>query len=121
MRPAFVTQREAEISPGREVNKMIKSASLLCNLLLSSTLFLAAPAAEAEEMISRVPTDRTVYCHPKFPTMRVDAMSMDQPILDPLAGNIVDFYGPCDYDPARLDEIRVQRSVILRSNFDDGD
>jgi hypothetical protein len=111
----------AEILPRREVNKMTKGVFLLCNLLLSSTLFLAAPAVEAEEVISRVPRDRTVYCHPKFPTMRVDAMSMDHAILDPLAGNVADFYGPCDYDPAGLDEIRVQRSTILRSNFDDGD
>jgi hypothetical protein len=101
---------------------MKKKVSLLCNLLLSSTLFWGVPSAEAEELISIVPADTTAaYCHLKFPTMRQDSLAWEQPVLDSSAGSIVDFYGPCDYDPMGLDEIRVQRRVILRSNFDDGD
>ncbi len=100
---------------------MKKSVSLLSNLLLSSTLFWGVPSVEAEEMISMVPTDITAYCHLKFPAMREDTLSWQAPILDPQAGDIVDFYGPCDYNPVGLDEIRVQRRVQLRSNFDDGD
>ena len=100
---------------------MKKSVSLLSNLLLSSTLFWAVPSVGAEEMISSVPTDTTAYCHLKFPTMREDTLSWEQPVLDPLSGNIVDFYGPCDYDPMGVDEIRVQRRVILRGDFEDGD
>ena len=100
---------------------MKKSVSLLSNLLLSSTLFWGVPSVEAEEMISMVPTDITAYCHLKFPAMREDTLSWQAPILDPQAGDIVDFYGPCDYDPLGSDEIRVQRRVLLRSNFDDGD
>jgi hypothetical protein len=72
-------------------------------------------------MISIVPTETTAYCHLKFPAMREDTLSWQQPLLDPQAGNIVDFYGPCDYDPVGLDEIRVQRRVLLRGNFDDGE
>ena len=100
---------------------MKKSVSLLSNLLLSSTLFWAVPSVGAEEMISSVPSDTTAYCHLKFPTMREDSLSWEQPVLDSLTGNIVDFYGPCDYDPMGLDEIRVQRRVILRGDFEDGD
>jgi hypothetical protein len=99
---------------------MKKSVSLLSNLLLSSTLFWAVPAV-AEEMVSSVPTDITAYCHLKFPAMREDTLSWQQPVLDPLSGNIVDFYGPCDYDPTGVDEIRAQRRVLLRGNFEDGD
>ena len=100
---------------------MKKSVSLLSNLLLSSTLFWGVPSVEAEELISMVPTDTTEYCHLKFPAMREDTLSWQQPILDPQTGNIVDFYGPCDYDPVGLDEIRVQRRVLLRGEFEDGD
>jgi hypothetical protein len=100
---------------------MKKSVSLLCNLLLSSTLFWGVPPAEAEELVSIVPTDTTAYCHLKFPAIREDTLSWEQPILDPHTGNIVDFYGPCDYNPVGLDEIRVQRRVLLRGHFDDGD
>jgi hypothetical protein len=100
---------------------MKKSVSLVSNLLLSSTLFSGVPSVEAEEVISRVPTDTTAYCHLKFPAMREDSLSWQQPILDPLTGNIVDFYGPCDHDPTGLDEIKAQRRVLRRGNFDDGD
>ena len=57
----------------------------------------------------------------KFPAMREDSLSWERPVLDSSTGSTVDFYGPCDYDPVGFDEIRVQRRVILRSNFDDGD
>ena len=100
---------------------MKKSLSLLCNLLLSSTLFWGVPSAEAQEIISSVPAGTTDYCHLKFPAMREDSLSWERPVLDSTTGNVVDFYGPCDYDPLGVDEIRVQRRVLLRGNFDDGD
>jgi hypothetical protein len=100
---------------------MKKCVALLGNLLLSSTLFLGVPTVEAQDMISTIPSDATGYCHLKFPVMREDTLSWQTPILDPLAGNVVDFYGPCDYDPVGLEEIRVQRRMLLRGDFDDGD
>ena len=100
---------------------MKKSVSLLCNLLLSSALICVVPSVEAEEMISSVPTDITEYCHLKFPAMREDSLSWERPVLDSVSGNIIDFYRPCDYDLLGVDEIRAQRRVLLRSNFDDGD
>lgn len=100
---------------------MKRRISLISNLLLSSTLFWGVPSAWAEELISSVPNDTTAYCHMKFPAIREDTLSWEQPVLDSATGNIVDFYGPCDYDPTGLDEIRVQRRVIVRGDFNDGD
>jgi hypothetical protein len=100
---------------------MKKAVSLLCNLLLSSTLFWGVPSVEAQEMISNIPSETTAYCHLKFPTMREDTLSWERPVLDPSTGNIVDFYGPCDYDPLGSEELRVQRRMLLRADFDDGD
>jgi hypothetical protein len=100
---------------------MKKSVSLLGNLLLSSILFWGVSSVEAEEMISSVPTDITDYCHLKFPAMREDSLSWERPVLEPATGNIIDFYGPCDYDPTGVDEIRAQRRVLLHGNFEDGD
>src|SRR4029453_4701198 len=117
---AYDTEQKVKILKRKGVNQMKKSVSLLSNLLLSSTLFWAVPAV-ADEMISRVPTDTPHYCHLKFPAMRADTLSWQQPVLDPVAGNIVDFYGPCDYDPTGADEIRAQRRVLLRGDFEDGD
>ena len=117
---AYKTKQEVKSLKRKGVNQMKKSVSLLSNLLLSSTLFWAVPAV-ADEMVSSVPTDITAYCHLKFPAMREDTLSWQQPVLDPLSGNIIDFYGPCDYDPTGVDEIRAQRRVILRGDFEDGD
>ena len=52
---------------------MKKSVSLLCNLLLSSTLFWGVPSVEGEERISMVPVDTSNYCHLKFSAMREDS------------------------------------------------
>lgn len=100
---------------------MTKGTSLLSNLLLSATLFWGLPAAATDLPIVRVPADSGNYCHMKFPTMREDSLAWDRPVLDEAAGNIVDFYGSCDYDPVGLDEIRVQRRVMRRDIYEDGE
>jgi hypothetical protein len=100
---------------------MKKSVSLLGNLFLSSTLFWAVPSVGAEEMLSSVPADITEYCNLKFPAIVESTLSWGRPVLDPSTGNMIDFYGPCDYDPLGVDEIRVQRRMLLRGDFDDGD
>lgn len=100
---------------------MKKSVSLLSNLFLSSALFLGAPGVEAEEMMFAVPIDIADYCHLKFPAVREDSLSWEQPVLDPLTGNIADFYGPCDNGPTGSGEIRDRRRMLLRGDFEDGE
>ncbi|HXV80943.1 MAG TPA: hypothetical protein VEG60_13780 [Candidatus Binatia bacterium] len=99
---------------------MAKSAFLLKSLFLSSALLSTLPSVESQEMISSIPTDTTAYCHLEFPAMHEGSLSWHPPVLDPLTGNIVDFYGPCDYDLLDSEEIRVQRRVLLRDHFNDG-
>ena len=105
---------------------MKKSISLLTNLLLSSTLFWGVPSVNGEivggqESIVKVPTADGTYCHMKFPPMREETLSWERPVLDEAAGNIVDFYGPCDYDPTGKDAVENQRREILHGTFLDGD
>ena len=57
----------------------------------------------------------------KFPPMRQETLSWEQPVLDEAAGNIVDFYGPCDYSPTGKDAVENQRREILHQEFLDGD
>jgi hypothetical protein len=101
---------------------MKKSASLLSNLLLSSTLFFGVPMAHGEELnpgqVVKVPATNASYCHMKFPPMRQDSLSWKQPVLDDGSAAIIDFYGPCDYDPLGNDEIRLQRRLKLRDYGD---
>ena len=105
---------------------MKKNLSLLTNLVLSSTLFLGVPLARAEvvggqESIVKEPAGDTGYCHMKFPPMREETLSWERPVLDEAAGNVIDFYGPCDHDPTGKDEIENQKRELLHGYFSDGD
>jgi hypothetical protein len=105
---------------------MKKTITLLTNLLLSSALFLSVPLARGDvvggqESIVKVPSADGSYCHMKFPPMREETLSWDKPVLNETAGNVIDFYGPCDHDPTGKEEIENQRRDILHGYFGDGD
>jgi hypothetical protein len=88
---------------------MKKIKSIVTNLLLSSTLFWGLPTVGADELVFKQSADASAYCHMKFPPMREDTLSWAEPVLDENAGNIIDFYGPCDYDPTGPTERARQR------------
>lgn len=88
---------------------MKKSTTILANLALSSTLFWGVPTLEANELVIKHAADASAYCHMKFPPMREDTLSWAQPVLDENAGDIIDFYGPCDHDPTGAEERKRQR------------
>jgi hypothetical protein len=100
---------------------MKKNITLITNLLLSSTLFWGVPMASGQETTVKVPADTTSYCHMKFPPIREDTLFSANPVLNESAGNIIDFYGPCEHDPLGKDEIRVQRDLLLRGSLSDSD
>jgi hypothetical protein len=63
-----------------------------------------------EVVISKVPDPSGSYCHLKFPAIREDTLFSDRPELkDTSEGDIIDFYGPCNYDPLGRDSILRQR------------
>lgn len=100
---------------------MKKTMSLLSNVFLASTLFWGAPAVGADELVVKETSGVSGYCHMKFPPMRPDTLSWDRPVLDENAGNVIDFYGACDYDPTGADEVRIQRRIQRGDFFGDGD
>ncbi len=88
---------------------MKKTISLLSNMLLASTLFLAVPSAKADNAVVKTPLDLAGYCHMQFPAIREDTLSWTQPVLGEGSGDIIDFYGSCDHNPLGEDEIRAQK------------
>jgi hypothetical protein len=101
----------------KEVKKKKKTMSMLSGLLLSSAIFAGVPAAGAEELVIKSPLDLSGYCHMKFPPIREDTLSWAQPVLDESAGSIIDFYGPCDYDPTGASErTRQRRSSVYHDS-----
>ena len=76
----------------------------------------------AEGVISRVPGSGSNYCRLRFPAIREDTLFSSRPQLkDPNDGDIVDFYGPCDYDPLGKSEIARQRADVRRDRRNDMD
>ena len=104
---------------------MKKTVSLLTNLLIASTLFWGVPSVNGEivggQEIVKEPVSAAGYCHMQFPPMSDDSLSSERPVFDANAGNSIDFYGSCDYDPLGADEVKAQRRVLIREKYDDGD
>jgi hypothetical protein len=61
-------------------------------------------------VISRAPDPSGSFCHLTFPAIREDTLFSDQPTLkDASEGDIIDAYGPCNFDPLGRDSILRQR------------
>ena len=103
----------------KEVNKMKLSMSLLllAGLMGYTPIAIAASAPAPHQpkgvksgVIGAVALNREgSYCHLRFPAIVGRTLGTDKPRLKPATtGDIIDFYGPCDYDPLGKDEIQSQ-------------
>jgi hypothetical protein len=95
----------------------MKSVNLYSRvLLLTGILGLGnAPLWAAEGVTGKVAAGMSNYCHMKFPAIREETLSWDRPVLkDASSGDIIDFYGPCNYDPLGKDAIWSQRLELKR-------
>ena len=97
---------------------MRTSTWLLSFLVLSVVLVSQTRRTwAAEGVISKVVAiPEQNYCHLKFPAIRPDTLYTNRPVLqDPHSGDIVDFYGPCDYDPLSKEQVQRQKDDIRRA------
>ena len=52
------------------------------------------------------------YCHLRFPAIRPSTLASDKPQLKPAkTGDIVDYYGACDYNPVGKEEVLRQKQL----------
>ena len=102
--------------------KRFSSLSSVCYLaamkaiLVAVMLLACAVIAEAQDgIISSVAIEGTNHCRLRFPAIREDTLFSSGPQLkNPKDGDLIDFYGPCDYDPLGIEEIRRQRANLRR-------
>lgn len=93
----------------------MKTIRLLAVLLVAVTMSGITAPLPAADVILKVASEKGDYCHLKFPAIREDTLFWDRPLLqDPKAGEIIDFYGPCDHDPLGKEEIVAQRDQRRR-------
>jgi hypothetical protein len=90
-------------------------------VLISMAMFVGAlnvsesPSWAAQGIIYRSAAASDNYCHLKFPAIRENTLYSSRPVLkDPRDGDIIDFYGPCDYDPLGQQEVMRQRAEMVR-------
>lgn len=61
-------------------------------------------------VLSSVKSGQSNYCHMHFPAMIEGTLSSKNPRLkDASSGDIIHFYGPCDYDPHGKDAVQSQK------------
>ena len=75
--------------------------------------------SQVEGILFKVQTPGTNYCHLKFPAIREETLSWNRPVLkdvkDAATGDVIDFYGPCDYDPTGKAAVHAQTIENQRS------
>jgi hypothetical protein len=61
------------------------------------------------------------YCHLRFPAIAPQTLSGTPSLQAADTGDIVDFYGPCDYDPLGSEEVSRQKMQEASDRgFNDG-
>jgi hypothetical protein len=96
---------------------MARVKELCAMLFLTVTLGVLSSSAawSAQGIISKVPDASGTFCNLKFPAIKEGTLSSNRPVLkDPSENDIIDFYGPCDYDPLGKDEVQRQKGDIQR-------
>jgi hypothetical protein len=94
----------------KEVKLMKIARSFLAALLLTGTLGALNNAIAQDGIVSKDDASADSYCHEKFPAIRQSTLGDDQPALkNSSTGDVIDFYGPCDENPAGKDQVQTQR------------
>ncbi|MGH7796063.1 MAG: hypothetical protein ACREQ2_14420 [Candidatus Binatia bacterium] len=80
-------------------------------LILAGILGAAATSeAAAEGTVQKLASTSDGYCHLKIPAMRPSTLATGTPELkSSTTGDLIDFYGPCNYDPRSKDEVAMQK------------
>ena len=89
--------------------------SLLSVLALTAGFGLGTAQAWAKDNglsspLSSVKLGESNYCHMRFPAIDERTLYSNRPLLkDRGTGDIIDFYGRCDYDPHGKEAVQAQR------------
>jgi hypothetical protein len=88
----------------------------LAAVFSAGMLGMNAPVAEAQKgILYKVQSGNTNYCHMKFPAIRPDTLTWERPVLQsPSSGDIIDFYGPCDFNPVGKQAVLSQKQDYQR-------
>ncbi|MGH7887865.1 MAG: hypothetical protein ACREPG_08370 [Candidatus Binatia bacterium] len=95
------------------VRKNLKSIALSAVLAAGLTAgHNLAVASDAGIIYKQAASEESNYCHIKYMAMTQESLQSGVPEFNP--SDIVDMYGPCDFDPKSPEEVRKQVSTMNR-------
>jgi hypothetical protein len=81
----------------------------ILGIVFGAALFAGSEAFGAEGILYEAQLSGTNYCHLRFPAIREETLTWSRPVLRSAdSGDVIDFYGPCDYDPVGKDAAGAQ-------------
>lgn len=80
-------------------------------LILAGVLgAVATSQAGAEETVQKLASTADGYCHLKIPALRPSTLATGKPEFKRSGtGDIIDFYGSCNYDSRSKEEVAMQK------------
>ena len=91
----------------------MKKILTVAGMALFGAVMMSAAPVRAQEVFLMKTEVASGYCHMKFPAIQDatdNGAGLLNPVLEPRdTQDIVDFYGPCNYDPTGKAEIHAQR------------
>ena len=89
---------------------MVKADGFRSVIFCARLLVLCDSFVSAAEVVTSKAPSPSGSCHLKFPAISEATLFSDHPVLkDPSDGDMIDFYGPCDYDPLGWASVLQQR------------
>jgi hypothetical protein len=93
----------------KEVRNMKIATSILAAVLFTGTLGAINTATGADGILSKDQLTAGSYCHERFPAISQSTLDNSQPALkDSSTGDVIDFYGPCNENPAGKDQVQPE-------------
>ena len=86
------------------------ATSILTAALFTGTMGALNNAIAEDGILSKDQFTAGSYCHERFSAIRQGTLDSAQPALkDSSTGDVIDFYGPCDENPAGQDQVHEQK------------
>src|SRR5262245_26387981 len=90
---------------------MVKADGFRSVIFCARLLVLCDSFVSAAQVVTSKTLSPSGSCHLIFPAISEATLFSDHPVLkDPSDGDMIDFYGPCDYDP-------LGRASVLRQRY----
>jgi len=98
--------------------KSVRQRSLGFLVLAVALSTSAGSVMAADGILEKNALPGDTYCQLRFPAIRPSTLASNRPELKrESTGDVIDFYGPCNYDPLGKDEVARQNL----SSFHRGD